>query len=149
MKATKSTSQFTRFAKWTSHITGTPTRVRVCTRHHRGLGSHRTALRLQRYMAARRQHRNHDRDFSHGVPDSEHAEPRLAGDPARTSRCSIWKSSKTKSWSIYVESTRHSPSAPAATSVAAGAIRARRISLCRRRKRSDWWSVTLEPLHFG
>ena len=24
MKATKSTSQFTRFAKWTSHITGTP-----------------------------------------------------------------------------------------------------------------------------
>ena len=43
-----------------------------------GLGDQRAVLRLQRYVAARDQHLDHDRDVPDGVPDPEHAEPRHA-----------------------------------------------------------------------
>jgi hypothetical protein len=42
---------------------------------HLGVGDQWPILRIQRYLAARDQHRNHHRDVPHGVLDSEHAEP--------------------------------------------------------------------------
>ena len=49
--------------------------------NHRGVGGHRSAVWLQRYLATHHQHRHDHRHVPDGVPDPEHPEPRLAGDP--------------------------------------------------------------------
>ena len=51
--------------------------ARISTRHcdGRGVGHHRTYLQVQRYLAARHQHRDDDRYFLDGLPHTAHSEP--------------------------------------------------------------------------
>ena len=54
--------------------------------HRCRLGAQRTAVRLQRYLATRDQHLDHDRDVPDGVLDPAHPESRHARDPTQAGR---------------------------------------------------------------
>ena len=87
MRPTKSRSWFTRFAKWTAHL-DRPSRPRSSSRRPIIVVWAVTgpAVRVQRHLAARHQHRHDDRHVPDGVPHPEHAEPRRRSDAGQARR---------------------------------------------------------------
>ena len=67
-------------------MTGRPIARRFRRGRHRRLGGDRSDFSLQRYLATRDQYRHDDRDVPDGLPDPEHAEPRLRGDAGQARR---------------------------------------------------------------
>ena len=104
-------SRFSLFAKWTAHATGDPLAFIFALATIAIWLVIRTAVWLQRHLAARHQHGHDDRHVPDGVPDSEHAEPRqramqlkldelIRAVRARTTPCSTSRSSPRLTWTV-------------------------------------------------
>jgi len=71
-------------------LVGRPSdRIPARAERDRSLDRHRADLRLQRYLAAGDQYRDHHRHFPDGVSDPEHPEPRHDGSSAQVVRTGV------------------------------------------------------------
>ena len=82
----KHSAWYSRLAKIAARWSGRPGTFGIATLADSGVAGQRTAVRLQRHVAARDQHRHDDHHVPDGVPDPEHPEPRHAGDAGQARR---------------------------------------------------------------
>src|SRR5215468_10865678 len=71
---------FAHFAQWASRFTGRPVTFMLAVASIAVWARTGPLFGLQRYLAARDQHRDHHHHLPHGVRDPEHPEPRYRGD---------------------------------------------------------------------